>query len=59
MYDLSGRKTTTLLNGVGRGRHQVEWDGRDARGAAVASGVYFVKLEVGGEVQNAKVMVLR
>jgi predicted outer membrane repeat protein len=59
VYDLGGRKTTTLLHSIGRGRHRVEWNGRDARGNAVASGVYFLRLEVDGKVQNAKLMVLR
>ena len=59
VHDLSGRKVTTLLHGVGRGRHHVEWDGRNARGTAVASGIYFVRLKVDDEIRNSKLTVLR
>jgi flagellar hook assembly protein FlgD len=30
------------------GAHTVEWDGRNAAGAMITSGLYFVRLESGG-----------
>jgi hypothetical protein len=46
VFDLRGRRVRTILDEVRRtGIHHVGWDGRDGRGAAVASGVYFVRLE--------------
>jgi len=46
VYDLQGRMVRKLLNGASRdaGPHEVVWDGRDARGAAAASGVYLYRL---------------
>jgi hypothetical protein len=61
IYDVSGRCVRTVpLGHVGRGVHQVRWDGRDAGGADVASGVYFVRLRGSdGECRGAKAVLLR
>jgi glucose/arabinose dehydrogenase len=40
------------------GEHRVSWDGRNAAGARVASGVYFARLIVGGAAADAARMVL-
>lgn len=46
IYDLAGRLVATLADGaLAAGRHTLRWDGRDAQGAAVASGVYLYRLE--------------
>lgn len=46
VFDLRGRRIKTLLDEVRRaGVHAVAWEGRDARGADVASGVYLVRLQ--------------
>jgi len=39
------------------GKHEVVWDGLDARGREVAAGVYFYAMEAGA-VRNARKMVL-
>ncbi len=62
VYDLKGR----LVRAFGAapyaaGVHAVSWDGRDAAGRAVASGIYEVVLSarVGGEtVRQARAVVL-
>jgi hypothetical protein len=60
VYDVSGRLVVTLVDGpLGRGRHTCAWDGRDARGRAVAAGVYFCSLEVPGAVVTQKAIVVR
>jgi hypothetical protein len=41
------------------GRHTARWDGEDHRGSEVSSGVYFVELRVGTDVQTSKVLLLR
>jgi YD repeat-containing protein len=41
------------------GQHQVEWDGRDARGRQTSTGIYFSRLEAGGEVQIQKLALVK
>lgn len=59
VYDVRGAHVQSLLdewrNG---GRHFAVWDGRDATGAAQASGVYFYKLATDGVTVATKRMVL-
>lgn len=60
IYDSSGRKVRTLLNGfLKTGSHQIHWDGRDVHGRSVASGVYIVNLLQGEFAASKKVTVLR
>jgi hypothetical protein len=41
------------------GLHEVRWDGRDAAGRALASGVYFYRLEAAGRVLTRKLVLVR
>ena len=41
------------------GEHGVSWDGRDDRGVAAASGVYFCELGAGGEVLRRSMVLLQ
>jgi hypothetical protein len=41
------------------GRHALRWDGRDDRGARVASGAYFARVESGGRSAATKIVVAR
>ena len=46
IYNLLGQQIVTLLAAqLGAGEHQAVWDGRDSQGRAVASGVYFYRME--------------
>lgn len=57
IYNVSGQRVTLLDAGdVAAGLHSVMWNGRDARGRAVASGVYFYRLE--GSADAPRKMVL-
>ncbi len=48
IYDARGRRVATLLDApLQAGIHQVNWNGRDARGAPVASGVYLYEVRSG------------
>jgi len=38
--------------------HEAEWDGRDDRGAPVASGVYLYRIHVGRLVEERKTLLL-
>lgn len=58
VLDLEGRVVRTLIDGpLAPGRHDVGWDGTDAAGRALPSGVYFYRLE-SGEVRLARRMTL-
>jgi len=61
VYDVSGRKVASLVNGVRTaGSHVVEWDGRDVAGRVLPAGVYFVRLELpGGQRTAGKVVIAR
>lgn len=49
VHDLLGREIRVLVDGVvGEGERSVAWDGLDATGRAVASGVYLYRLEAPG-----------
>jgi hypothetical protein len=37
----------------------VVWDGRDARGASVGSGVYFYRIDAGGFRADRKMVLLK
>jgi flagellar hook assembly protein FlgD len=68
VYDPRGRlvrklEVGTLLDAGSRGatrfRGQVRWDGRDARGDLVPSGVYFVRVEAGQHAVARRVVLTR
>jgi hypothetical protein len=60
VYDTMGRRITTLVQrAMEPGRHSVSWDGIDAGGAPVASGVYFVRLVAGNEASARKIVLLK
>ena len=58
VFDVRGRSVLRLLDAaLTAGRHEVVWDGRDARGQAAASGVYFYRLKAVGESTFRKMVV--
>lgn len=60
IYDVSGRLVTTLVDGVATpGAAVTYWDGTDADGRRVASGVYFARLVAGDETAVRKIVLLR
>jgi len=60
VLDAAGRLVRTLTDGpMSAGATQFTWDGRDATGALVASGVYFLRMESPGARTTAKVTRLR
>ena len=61
VYNVAGQVVKKLLNKVYRdvGSHAVVWDGRDAQGRAVASGVYWYRLRVSDQVVVEKMTLLR
>jgi flagellar hook assembly protein FlgD len=60
VYDARGALVRTLVDGaLPAGPWREQWDGRDQRGRAVASGVYFVRLAAGGTTASHKVTLLK
>ena len=60
VYDVRGRKVTTLAQGLmSAGAHSVVWNGTDASGNTVASGVYFCRLEAGNASSTRKLLLLK
>ncbi len=60
IYDVAGRSVRDLSPGfVAAGRHQIEWDGADARGERVRPGVYFFEVSAGDGALTQKIVVTR
>jgi hypothetical protein len=60
IYDLLGRRVTTLVSTIqAKGSHQVLWNGTDATGTTIASGVYFVQMRTEHFLATHKMMLLK
>ena len=61
VFDLTGRHICDLHRQVelGRGDHEVRWQGVDALGNPVPSGIYLYRLEVGGQIATRKMTLLK
>lgn len=59
LVDAQGRRVVTLVHGAQpAGRHVLSWNGEDAGGEELATGVYFLRLNAGEEVRTRKVTVV-
>jgi hypothetical protein len=60
VYDVRGRRVKVLESGWRAGGvREVYWDGTDERGAAVASGSYYVRVETRAATRSQKLTLLR
>jgi hypothetical protein len=60
VWDVTGRRIRVLVDGAApRGPASVNWDGTDAAGAPVASGIYFFRLETAGGSRTVRGTLLR
>ncbi len=60
VYDIAGRLVRTLTDGAfAPGEHALSWDGKDAHGQQVSSGVYFYRLEAQGQSQSRSLVLVR
>jgi hypothetical protein len=60
VYDVGGRLVRNLLDShLERGDYKVAWDGLDARGTPVVSGIYYCRLEAGRTAESQKLVVVR
>ncbi|MEZ4387949.1 MAG: S8 family serine peptidase [Candidatus Krumholzibacteriia bacterium] len=60
LFDVGGRLVRRLVDGpLAAGRHEVDWDGRDAAGREQASGVYLARLVADGTRQSGRLVLVR
>ncbi len=60
VYDLAGRRVRTLIDGeLPAATHQVVWDGRGDANRRVASGTYYYRLNVDGEMLTRKMTLVK
>jgi hypothetical protein len=60
VFNVLGQKVRTLITGhQDAGYKTFVWDGRDAVGKSVASGLYFYRLDAGDFQQSKKMMLLK
>ena len=60
VFDVTGRHVVTLLDRVAAaGEQRVDWTGLDSHGNAVASGIYYYKLDVGGLTESRKMALIK
>ncbi|HXV14805.1 MAG TPA: T9SS type A sorting domain-containing protein [Candidatus Krumholzibacteria bacterium] len=60
VFDVAGRRVATRdVPRLSAGWQRVDFDGRDARGNPLASGVYFGRITAAGETQTMKMVIRR
>ena len=60
IYDVRGRLLVTLIDGnQPAGQHHLVWQGTDEAGQAIASGVYFLRLQLADEEQTQRLSLVR
>lgn len=60
IYNIKGQKVKSLLKSqLEAGDHFINWNGQDSSGNAVASGVYFYKLNFAGATISKKMIFLK
>jgi len=60
VFNVTGQRVVTLVNEVqAPGIYTVRWNGRDAGGSDVASGVYFCHLQTGSTTRSRKMNLVR
>lgn len=60
VYNILGQKVKTLVNeNKMPGRYRAEWDGNDAKGSPVASGVYLYKIKSDNFAETRKMLLLK
>ncbi len=60
IYNLKGQLVQTLYDdSLQEGYHSFPWNGRDENGGAVSSGIYIARIEMNGEIQVHKMMLVK
>jgi len=60
IYDITGHKVSVLISGpMNEGTHRVTWDGTDAMGKEMGSGIYFYRLTTAAGSLTNKMVLLK
>jgi hypothetical protein len=60
VYDLAGREMAVIRDDMqAAGAHEERWSGIDRAGQPLGTGVYFLRLEAGGEARTAKITLMK
>ena len=60
VFNILGQRVATPFDGLlGAGTHSVNWDGKDASGRPVSSGMYFYRLSAGEFTQMKKMVLMK
>ena len=60
VFDVAGRLVRTLIDGdLTAGEHVAVWNGETDAGGRAASGVYFYRVDAGGESSTRKMMLVK
>ena len=60
VYNLRGQLIKKLGAGnLPAGYHRIDWNGTNSKGMLVGSGLYFISLRVGREIQTEKIVLLK
>ena len=60
VYDVNGRRIKTLHEGIMTGHEgELSWNGTDAAGRSVASGVYFYRITTGSQTATGKMILAK
>jgi len=57
IYNLSGQRVASFP--LSQGTHTISWNGIDSQGQSCASGIYFYRLNAGGQSQTRKMVILK
>jgi len=60
VFDMAGQRIATLLDEeMAAGTYRVSWNGQDAGGRTVASGVYLYRIQTGSFVATRKMVLVK
>jgi flagellar hook assembly protein FlgD len=60
IFDARGKLVVSLVDQVlSQGLREFKWDGKDARGNTMSSGVYFYRLKAGNSVLTRKMVLIK
>lgn len=59
IYNIRGQKLVDIMDtSLASGSHQIAWDGKDASGKTVSTGIYFCRLKAGGKEVISRMAVV-